>query len=84
MAGFRVWVAMLAGTLSAVLELCCWEWWIYKGEYTFGIKLVALGCAVGSCIAISGLGGWLLVRAMAATGALNAFPAGREHLIRRG
>ena len=82
--GFRVWVAMLAGTLSAALELCCWEWWVYQGEYTLGMKLVALGCAVVSCIAISGLGGWVLVRAMAATGALNAFPAGREHLARRG
>ena len=57
---------------------------VYQGEYTLGMKLVALGCAVVSCIAISGVGGWALVRAMAATGALNAFPAGREHLARRG
>ena len=82
--GFRLGVAVLAGALSAILELCCWEWWVYQGEYTFSMKLVALGCAVVSCSAISGLGGWGLVRAMAATGALNAFPAGREHLIRRG
>ena len=82
--GFRLGVAVLAGALSAILELCCWEWWIYQGEYTFSMKLVALGCAVVSCSAISGLGGWGLVRAMAATGALNAFPAGREHLVRRG
>ena len=82
--GFRLWVAMLAGAFSAILELCCWEWWVYQGEYTLGMKLVALGCAVVSCSAISGAGGWGLVRAMAATGALNAFPAGREHLARRG
>ena len=82
--GFRLGVAVLAGVLSAILELCCWEWWVYPGEYTASMKLVALGCAVISCSAISGLGGWGLVRAMAATGALNAFPAGREHLIRRG
>lgn len=82
--GFCLGVAMLAGALSAILELCCWEWWVYQGEYTFSMKLVALGCAVVSCSAISGLGGWGLVRAMAATGALNAFPAGREHLVRRG
>ena len=82
--GFRLGVAMLAGVLSAILELCCWEWWVYQGEYTVSMKLVALGCAVVSCIAISGFGGWGLVRAMAATGALNAFPAGREHLVRRG
>ena len=82
--GFRLGVAVLAGALSAILELCCWEWWVYQGEYTVSMKLVALGCAVISCSAISGLGGWGLVRAMAATGALNAFPAGREHLIRRG
>ena len=82
--GFHLGVVVLAGALSAILELCCWEWWVYQGEYTFSMKLVALGCAVISCSAISGLGGWGLVRAMAATGALNAFPAGREHLIRRG
>ena len=82
--GFHLGVVVLAGALSAILELCCWEWWVYQGEYTFSMKLVALGCAVVSCSAISGLGGWGLVRAMAATGALNAFPAGREHLIRRG
>ena len=82
--GFRLGVAVLAGALSAILELCCWEWWVYQGEYTVSMKLVALGCAVISCSAISGLGGWGLVRAMAATGALNAFPAGREHLSRRG
>ena len=82
--GFRLGVAVLAGVRSAILELCCWEWWVYQGEYTVSMKLVALGCAVISCSAISGLGGWGLVRAMAATGALNAFPAGREHLIRRG
>ena len=82
--GFRLGAAVLAGVLSAILELCCWEWWVYQGEYTVSMKLVALGCAVISCSAISGLGGWGLVRAMAATGALNAFPAGREHLIRRG
>ena len=69
--GFRLGVAVLAGALSAILELCCWEWWVYQGEYTLSS-------------AISGLGGWGLVRAMAATGALNAFPAGREHLVRRG
>ena len=82
--GFHLGVVVLAGALSAILELCCWEWWVYQGEYTVSMKLVALGCAVISCSAISGLGGWGLVRAMAATGALNAFPAGREHLIRRG
>lgn len=82
--GFRLGVAVLAGALSAILELCCWEWWVYQGEYTLSMKLVALGCAVVSCSAISGLGGWGLARAMAVTGALNAFPAGREHLVRRG
>ena len=81
---FRLWTAMLAGALSAVLELCGWEWWVYQGEYTMGMRLVALGCAVISCIVVAGAGGWLLVRAMAATGALNAFPAGREHLAPRG
>lgn len=55
--GFRVWVTVLAGTFLAALELCCWEWWVYQGEYTLGTKLAVPGCTVASCIVTSGLGG---------------------------
>jgi len=33
---------------------------------------------IPSAAIIAGLGGWLLVRALARTGVLSAFPAGRE------
>jgi energy-coupling factor transport system substrate-specific component len=48
-------------------------------------KAVYLGCGMVSGAVIAGVGGWLLVRALARTGALNAFPPGQEvresHLI---
>lgn len=75
-------VAMLAGALAAVLELVGWEWWMYMAEYEFGWKLLALAFAVTSGILVAGLGGWTLMRSLAAAGALGPFPPGREHAAR--
>lgn len=80
---FAMPVAALGGACAAALELCVWEWWVYQVEYTMPMRFVALGCAVVSCVLISGVGGWSLVRGLAATGALNAFPPGRERLAGR-
>ena len=75
-------LAMLAGALAAALELVAYEWWTYMAAYDFGWKVLALGFAVSSGVLIAGLGGWLLVRALAAAGALGPFPPGREHTAR--
>lgn len=79
---YGVLVAMLAGAMAATLELLAWEWWAYMPEYSMGWKLLALGFAVTSGVLVAGIGGWLLVRALAAAGALRAFPPGREHAAR--
>ena len=82
---FGVVVAVLGGALSAVFEIVFYEWQSYVGEYSSMWKAVYLGCGMVSGAVIAGLGGWLLVRALARTGALNAFPPGQEvresHLI---
>lgn len=77
---YRVWtlpVAILAGAGAALAgginNLILW--WA-GADVTFTI--VYLISTVISGAVIAGLLSWLLVRALAATGALDAFPAGRE------
>lgn len=79
---FGVWVAMLAGMLSAVVEITVYEWWAYMPEYDWTWRFVALGAAVLSGVVVAGLGGDAIVRALAATGAVDAFPPGIERLTR--
>lgn len=79
---FGVVVAMLGGAFAAVLELTLYEWWVYMPEYTFDWRLLALGFAIVSGVLIGGLGGWAITRALAAAGALDSFPPGREHQLR--
>lgn len=79
---FGVGVAMLAGALAATLELTLYEWWTYMREYSFDFKLLALGFAITSGVLIAGVGGWAVTRALAAAGALDSFPPGREHQLR--
>jgi energy-coupling factor transport system substrate-specific component len=75
---FGVAVAVLGGTLAAVLEIVIYEWHSYVAEYSTAWKAIYLGCGMVSGAVIAGVGGWVLVRALARTGALNAFPPGRE------
>ncbi len=79
---FGVGVAMLGGALAAVLELVGYEWWTYQAQFAFDFKLLALGFAIVSGVIVAGVGGWALVRALAGTGALDAFPPGRERAAR--
>jgi energy-coupling factor transport system permease protein len=70
-------VAMLGGALAAFFEFC-YELFEYWQGTTLGFKVgyVTFFCISGAVAA--GLGGWLLTRALAATGAIDALPAGRE------
>lgn len=74
-------VAMLGGALAGVFELVGFEWWVYQAEYAWEWRFVALGAAVISGALIAGLGGWLVTRALTATGALDSFPPGREQIL---
>ena len=78
-------VAALGGALAAVLEIVGYEWWSYVPDYSPAWKLLYLLFGVVSGAVIAGVGGWLLVRALARSGALNAFPPGQEvrehHLV---
>ena len=81
---FGLAIAVLGGMLSAILEITCYEWWAYVPGYSVAWRLVYLGCGIVSGALIAGVGGWALVRALARTGALNAFPVGQEmHESRR-
>lgn len=77
---YRAWgvaAAITAGALSAPLE------WLYEivtwfADWDLQWQLVYLPMMVISGMVIAGLGGYLLVRALAAAGALDAFPPGQE------
>lgn len=43
-----------------------------------GYKAIYVGCSIASGMVIAGLGGWLLTRALARTGALTGVAAGRD------
>ncbi len=75
---FGLAVAVLGGVLSAAFEIVFYEWHSYVAEFSVAWKAIYLGCGMVSGALIAGAGGWFLVRALARTGALNAFPAGQE------
>jgi energy-coupling factor transport system permease protein len=69
--------AVLAGVLSAPIEIV-YEWYTYYPDWSFPWQLAYLGATMVSGAVIAGAGGWLLTRALARAGALNAFPPGQE------
>jgi energy-coupling factor transport system substrate-specific component len=75
---FGIGVAVLGGVLSAVLEIVLFEWQAYVPGFSDAWKAIYLGAGMVSGAVVAGAGGWFLVRALARTGALNAFPPGQE------
>ena len=73
---WRLWVAIVAGAASgvglAILDLLLY----YAGAKT-GFQLAYVVCAVVSGAVIAGIGSWYLMKALARTGALSRFAAGR-------
>jgi energy-coupling factor transport system substrate-specific component len=75
---FGVAIAMAAAAGAAVIE-AFYEWTQpFTSAWDFGYKLAHLGFLTASGVVVAGLGGWLLVRALAQTGVLDAFGPGRE------
>lgn len=77
---YRVWtlpVAVLAGAMSGVFG-AVYEAFFYYADWSAGYRVVyGVLFAISGAI-VAGALGWVLVRSLAATGALDAFPAGRE------
>jgi energy-coupling factor transport system substrate-specific component len=74
---FGAWAAALAGALAAPLE-AVYEWFAYWTDWGMGYKVAYLVVFTVAGAVIAGLGGWLLTRALAGAGALNALPPGQE------
>lgn len=62
-----------AGAAATLLDLA-----IYYPDWAVGYQLLYAALVIPSAAIAAGLGSWLLVRALARTGVLSAFPAGRE------
>jgi energy-coupling factor transport system substrate-specific component len=76
---FTLPVSILAGGLAG-LGAALWDTFYYYATgynlITFRIPMILITAL--SAAVIAGVGGWLLTRALAQTGALDRFPSGRE------
>jgi energy-coupling factor transport system substrate-specific component len=70
-------VAALGGALAAFLEFL-YEWHQYWAATSTGFKVSYVALFMLSGAVVAGIGGWALTRALAATGAIDALPAGQE------
>lgn len=77
-ASFGLGAALFAGAMSAPLE-AIYEWFVYWVDWGWGYKIAYLFILTAAGAVIAGGLGWLLTRALAAAGALDAFPPGQEH-----
>ena len=78
---FTLPAAILGGMASALLEWG-WEKFAYYQEMSWTFSFIMLAFFLLSGALLCGTLGWAATRALAATGALDAMPAGREHAAR--
>jgi energy-coupling factor transport system substrate-specific component len=78
--GYRLWRlpnavlgGALAGLAAGVLDVT-----LYYAAYAAGWQIAYVVVVMASAAVIAGVGGWVLTRALAQTGALDPFPSGRE------
>ena len=77
---FRLPVAILSGLLAG-LAAAIFDQLRYYSEYDFdSFRLPVFLITVVSAAIVAGAGGWALTRALAQTGVLDRFPAGRERI----
>jgi energy-coupling factor transport system substrate-specific component len=74
---FTLPVALMAGA-AAGLAAFGLDWFYWYREWSAGWLTAYAVILTASSVLIAGLGSWFLVRQMAATGVLDAFPSGRE------
>jgi energy-coupling factor transport system substrate-specific component len=64
----------VAGLAASLYDAFVW----YQDTAWGSFRLPYIGITVVSAAIVAGAGGWALTRALAQTGALDRFPAGRE------
>jgi len=77
---YRSWTlptAVVAGA-AAGLAAACLDVVLYYPEWSADWVVLYAGLVSVSAAVVAGIGGWLLVRALAPTGVLAPFPSGRE------
>ena len=82
---FTVAVAGLAGALAAASAVIAYEWHQYYSAefgYDWEFRVWYLVSFAVSGVVVAGIGGRLLVRALARTGAIRALPPGQEEAER--
>lgn len=78
---WRLPVALLAGLLSG-LTAGAFDFFVWNGDYAlWSYRIPYLLLTMLSSTVVAGLGSWLLVRALAPTGVLDRFAAGRERAL---
>ena len=70
---FAVLAGVLSGLAAAIHDLV-----VYYPDFGIDLQLVYAGATAASGALIAGVGGWLLLRALVATGALQDFSVGRD------
>lgn len=75
---FRLPTALTAGALTG-LGAAVFDFFVWNGAYALGSYRIPYALlTIVSATAIAGVGAWSLTRALARTGVLDRFPAGRE------
>ena len=78
---FTVPVAVLAGALAGV-GAGLFDFFVWNGAYAlWSYRVPYLLLTMVSCAIVAGAGSWALVRALAPTGVLDRFRAGRERAL---
>ncbi|MBD0291966.1 MAG: ECF transporter S component [Jiangellaceae bacterium] len=67
-----------AAAAAAGLTAFALDWFYYYRDWSAGWLTAYAVLVTLSSVVIAGVGSWLLVRRLAATGVLDAFPSGRE------
>lgn len=76
--------ALVAGAVAGLSTGLLDTTFTSVAAYALEVRLIYIACAVASGVLLAGLVSWLIARALAATGALDRFAAGREVRPRAG
>lgn len=79
---FGLLAALASGAASAVCN-AIYSWVVYYSDWSVGAFATYVVLVIISGVLAAGLLGWVLVRALARTGVLDAFPVGRDASRRR-